>query len=585
MTTTEVRTTQDLDFTQDSYAKECLQVEERPRRVLRDTIPSGPHELASLLAKDEVDRCNSDSSRKNFMRKTYKSKYSPPASPTASLHSTLTNRVSSDNEQVSPRTLSAPSPISLDPVLKSTSVVLPRSIGKVTKQAPSIDSPFKHPIHTTNTTRRTCAEIQSLHNSDQADKLTTPNLEAVTIRPPNLPLVKSATPTISSIDRKHYVSIDMPIPTEQMRIWEGGLASRLEDALRRSSRATHDSEAPLALEFYMVGTSTKDLRACIVITCCSSSRKKALKSFLGGLKWLRDSGLQHIILVDKTFGHRASKSLTNVAADSTFKINARLPSKISTLCGIEAETSKACPNGQSDEIARFTLGGVIFLDGRAYCLTVAHPFGASMHGSQSSSSSTIDRTESDSDDSEFDSPLDGTSHASSNDVKDSFNRRFYPDMVPNTGHIGAQQLKTPGKDEHRDPKHPLRPFPYKSMVNHNDVSFLRQATISKEPDKLDWALLLLEADYAVPNVFRIPGEDEDIEIGGYLSVENLTSGSVWVVAGSGVQQGTLNGNLASIYLWGHFHKVKQITLQRSLRKFLALPRKYSCFELRIFSKG
>jgi hypothetical protein len=244
-----------------------------------------------------------------------------------------------------------------------------------------------------------------------------------------------------------------------MRIWEGTLRSRPEDALCRSSRATNDSESPLALEFYMVGTSKKSLKPSIVITCCSSSRKKAVKSFLGGLKWLKDSDLRYVIIVDKTFGHRASNALDNATTNSLLNIHARVPSEISSLCGVEAQV------GKGDEATKFTLGGVILIDGRVYCMTVAHPFVAGTNKSASSTSSS-DSINSDSDDSEFESSLDGNSQfdLEIDDVKPS-SALSTSTTGSNIAHLGTPTPNKPGRNQHDDSRDPLRPFPHKGIIS------------------------------------------------------------------------------------------------------------------------
>jgi hypothetical protein len=71
-------------------------------------------------------------------------------------------------------------------------------------------------------------------------------------------------------------------------------------------------------------------------------------------------------------------------------------------------------------------------------------------------------------------------------------------------------------------------------------------------------------------MIHVPGQNDSVTISGYVSDNKLTSGPVWVVAGSGLRHGTLNANPASVYLWGSFYNVKQIALQDALGKSLMI---------------
>jgi len=121
------------------------------------------------------------------------------------------------------------------------------------------------------------------------------------------PLLTTATPAPSAllprylvlnIVGKFYVSADMPIPIAALDIWRYGIKQGLETALDSSSKARRDSDVALQLEFYMAGKKSSNLKPSILITCCSSRRKRELKSCLAKLKWLKESGLPYFVRVD-----------------------------------------------------------------------------------------------------------------------------------------------------------------------------------------------------------------------------------------------------------------------------------------------
>jgi hypothetical protein len=205
-----------------------------------------------------------------------------------------------------------------------------------------------------------------------------PSLQKSTSTSPNIPtssktLLQPSHPySIVAIDQKYYVSANMPLPEESMSLWQGGIKKRLEDALCRESRATYDSEAALALEFYMAGTSKKNLKPSIMITCCSSKRKKSIKKCLGDLNWLNNSGLRYFIRVDKTFGHRMVQ--TNESHIENALVEARLAPNFKTLCGVSARIRDTCSANDEDAPIRFTLGGIVCTDWGFACLTAGHPF-------------------------------------------------------------------------------------------------------------------------------------------------------------------------------------------------------------------
>jgi hypothetical protein len=327
-----------------------------------------------------------------------------------------------------------------------------------------------------------------------------------------------------------------------MNLWQGGIKKRLEDALCRESRATYDSEAALALEFYMAGTSNKNLKPSIMITCCSKNRRKSIQKCLGGLKWLKSSGLRYFIRVDETFGHRTVR--TNESHIEYPLVEARLASTFQTLCGVSARIGG--PSSANNEIApiRFTIGGIVCTDWGFACLTAGHPFLPPLlkNKEMAGRNSSVDEG-SDSDDSGFNWDDESSSIKSPNSIPDD------PEPYLET---------TPGEPL---PQIPFRPIPHRGLISNVDSPLVTRSALAdgQLPGNPDWAVFLLKNDpqFLVPNSIQLPGADSPTFINGIIPHVVLDSGPVWIAAGSGLQRGFLNSNPASVFgtLLGMFIKL------------------------------
>jgi hypothetical protein len=369
---------------------------------------------------------------------------------------------------------------------------------------------------------------------------------------PNALLQPSRSYSIVIIDQKYYVSTDMPIPEESMNLWEGEIKERLEDALCRGSRATYDSEASLALEFHMAGTNNKNLKPSIMITCCSSKMKKSIKKCLGDLKWLDDSSLRYFIWVDKTFGHRTVP--TNEFHIEHPLVEVRLAPMFDTLCGVSAQirdASSANDEGGESAPIRFTLGGIVCTDWGPACLTAGHVFLPRIPENKAmADTASLGDEGSDSGESDFGWDDDSSPFESFDNSSDE------PILYPKPTSCAPLS------------KIPFRPFLHRGLISNVDSPHVTRSILGDvpRPGNPDWAVFLLQKDseFMIPNSIHLPGENSPSLIDKIVPRENLDSGSVWIAAGSGLQRGSLNANLASVLLQDTFRDVYQITLERSL---------------------
>jgi len=223
----------------------------------------------------------------------------------------------------------------------------PSSLGSLTTQ--SIEqfaqsAPSEHSRIVLSSTLQNCSS-PSIDEADNVGNLGQSSAIQSIISPrPNQAFPPCPAYAIFPIDGKYYVSAEMPIPAQAAEIWREGLKQRLECALDPSSKARHDSEVALQLEFYMAGKRKSNLKPSILITCCSSRRKKELKSCLGKLKWLKDSGLPYYVRVDKTCGLRMDHSPGSNIIEPI--VEAKIMPGTSTICGIPARVRS---NQESDQ--------------------------------------------------------------------------------------------------------------------------------------------------------------------------------------------------------------------------------------------
>jgi len=542
-----------------SLEEDTLECDRITLKAIEAGIPSSPESLEIIRAQKEESRRQdnivSRQSEQSHLPQTEPVQKiqdkqtplpTPPISRTSSAIAKDTPSLSRQHTTVS--ILSPPESSNGDSESSQTSTPRSSTISHQ-RQGDSLSS-------TITCTSPTTSNAPSINESQIIGQ---PSLQKSTSTSSNIPtssktLLQPSCPySIVAIDQKYYVSADMPLPEESMSLWQGGIKKRLEDALCRESRATYDSEAALALEFYMAGTSNKNLKPSIMITCCSSKRKKSIKKCLGDLNWLNNSGLRYFIRVDKTFGHRMVQ--TNESHIENALVEARLASNFETLCGVSARIRDTCSANDEDAPIRFTLGGIVCTDRGFACLTAGHPFLPPIPNSEAmADTASLADEESDSDDSVFG----WDDHSSASESFD---------------HSPDEPMLSPEITSFaQPPQTAFRPFLHRGLISDFDSPHVTKSILDNgpRPGNPDWAVFLLEKgpEFLVPNSIQLPGEDSLTFIDGIVPREELDSGSVWIAAGSGLQRGFLNANPASVLLRDTFREVHQITLERSLGKIL-----------------
>ncbi|KAH7395503.1 hypothetical protein BKA64DRAFT_708897 [Cadophora sp. MPI-SDFR-AT-0126] len=352
---------------------------------------------------------------------------------------------------------------------------------------------------------------------------------------------------IVAVDKKWYVSPEMPIAAEIVALWEESIKGRLENEICSSTKATDDSEAALALEFYMAGKTRKHLSPSIIITCCSSRRKKELRSDLEELKWLKDSHLRYFVRVDKSFGHRSEGWEVK-----TPSIEAKIQLDIASACGVAARLKSISLRTGSEDWIPFTLGGIVSLGPQLCYLTAGHPFREQSDVRSQPGLSDID------DDSDSDSVT--SSGLESISSSDSYGKEESGGVEPSRKD-GKEIPFTPLPGTLVYRKMPRQSLKYDIMTNKNTY-----VPCEGEYQNPDWALVQVPIDESIPqsNIICIPGEENPTLVSDWMPRSDISTGQVWVAAGSGLQQGTVVSTPASIFSWGSFRDVRQIILRRKL---------------------
>jgi hypothetical protein len=347
---------------------------------------------------------------------------------------------------------------------------------------------------------------------------------------------------IIKVDRRCYVSTEMPTPTELSKRWAESYRPLLKEALQHSAIAKDDNEAAMALEFYMAGTSSKVLKPSILVTCCSSRTKKSLRSLLGELRWLKESGLQYFVRVDRSFGYRTQNSNYAVTGNPLPDIEARLSLNPVTLCGISARVSSVPVQVHDGEAVNFTIGGLIQVNEQYGYLTASHPFRPTLPKRQASASSTASS--------------DGTSDIENSDSSSSV--------------INASTLRFDDEVDARRSDVPFRQLEHQGLVSSFYIfkSPFVNFTMRYQSVNTDWAFILASASSPLRlNTIQIPGQSFPVSVRDVISIDNLCSGPVWIAAGSGLRCGILNTTPTSVFLGGHFHEVRMVTLDYCLGQY------------------
>ena len=393
----------------------------------------------------------------------------------------------------------------------------------------------------------------------------------------------------SLMGSRHFVSEQMPIPESDFQVWQSRIKDPLKKALQRMSKATDDYEAYGVIEFYMAGRNRNKLRPRIIITCCSTARKRELKGILRKLTWLKDTGLKPLLIVDDSFGYRTR--LSPKLKGPRYDVEASFPLHSSSLCGIPARTTLEHHESGLRTTAAFTIGGLILVNGQMFGLTTAHSFIGAWKGLDAASQG--DKKLDDHLDSynTFDDS-DGQSDDSGSETSDTQNSVSFMHEANNT----PWSLSTPWQISTSaeiprllDQQYSRRSDSTQINLSHisseapnlNTPIFLGrihayaldstnvprgcESYDIQNQDNQDWAIVSIENGAYRENTIQIPDKARPTKIYQYVCEGTVVAGKVWVMTGSGgLQMGNLHPSTVSIQLGMSAYEVQQVTLAHGI---------------------
>ncbi|KAK4450253.1 hypothetical protein QBC34DRAFT_437509 [Podospora aff. communis PSN243] len=306
---------------------------------------------------------------------------------------------------------------------------------------------------------------------------------------------------------------------------------RLDNVLENTLAPKGKDEAAFSYEFMMAGPSKNRFKPSVLIVCSNHRQRKALKAILGKQSWLRDYPYFWQVIVDPI--DKLCKDCASQGTWDTTSTKVFVPEGTVALLGSPARSGEA----------KFTIGGVIFIDGKPYGLTAGHPFHVPSDVlSEDTAKSAVEWLE-DSDEDAEDDPI--------------FN--FADD--------DSAQAVDPKKITLIRPRFP--PLTHPKSVVWNPTSPI--GVVRRPADNhshLDWAVIELCARTRWPvNQLSIPGQDSSTLIDSVLESSKLLSGQVWVKSGyGGLVRGTVHAWPAFLHLNGTKFETWQIWLDEPFGK-------------------
>jgi hypothetical protein len=353
---------------------------------------------------------------------------------------------------------------------------------------------------------------------------------------------------ITTIGRGCFISNTLLVPENYRAHWTATLKSRIDETLLQELPPSNDNQSSLVLVLRMAGTRRKDLRPSIMVTCCSESKKrgKAVMKIMsqlrktGGLRGPQGDDLPYFVRVQGGF----QLLMAGPGLERPI-LEARMENSASTMCGVSARFRSSLGLGADDTEVKFTIGGIILINGRRNCLTAAHPFLPSETLADDISDSSLSSTLGDVSETNSIEPDNAEELDTINLPLGGINPTLgvTQDLVFRTLEHGGFCLPYPSQ------------FENSSIVTSVGTS--------------DWAVFLAGDSFDAPqgvNSIRIPGQHKPTFIESTMTKTELREGQVWIAAGSGLHGGVLNPVPASILIRNSICEVREISLTSPLGK-------------------
>lgn len=367
---------------------------------------------------------------------------------------------------------------------------------------------------------------------------------------------------IFEIEKGVFANPTVKMETGDLENWKQ-IKIRLQDTIIHTFKPKRGLDPSIALEFMMAGPSRSLLKPAVVLVCCSEPHRKQLKKILRTQKWLSEYKYYCLVLIDKF--QTLSGGLAWVEGKAVY---VSVPVGSLTACGAPAQLKDLSGAGNP---LRFTVGGILIIDGKPFGVTVAHGLQAAPQDKYLGGEELGDDgdSENDGDDTDDGSPFVNFSEAftdTSSDTLASLVPARRPDgspsesiqfgLLPPADSTLQVFVQSPRQEVHIG-------FPCAISARHESLQSLANA-----PSDHDWALIEIEdPNRWKSNLITMPDGQNQLEVRSFAVQAELGASQVWINAGfSGVRKGWLTDGLVHVQIDRSAFEARQIILDTPLGK-------------------
>lgn len=363
-------------------------------------------------------------------------------------------------------------------------------------------------------------------------------------------LRSSDTSEVLELEKGVFAAPRLALELRDRSTWDK-IQPRLQDTIDNTLRTQQGLESTISCEFMMGGQSPKQLKPTIFLVCCHEAYLKQLRAILKRQKWMKEYGYQCVVIVD-SFEELSYGSLEVTPGADSIRIQVSLSNKNISLCGVQARAQARAEDGA----VRFTIGGILLIENKAFGLTVGHV----VKNLILPQDGTTDDDEDDSEASPFitfedEDTVNMTGLSGPKQIVPALEFRGVTDSIEST----IERTSNSGTADEQT----------WSYLGHFHVPATSPSIASCS--LLDWSLVSLDPELErfhrpLPNSYEIPPGDH-ISINKFLQRSAITRSEVWINSGStGMVRGWLMDSLVLFHQNGKTFQVLQVIAEQPLGK-------------------
>lgn len=355
---------------------------------------------------------------------------------------------------------------------------------------------------------------------------------------------------ILELEKGVFAAPKLPLDPKDQSAWDR-IQPRLQDTIDNTLQTRRDLEPTISCEFMMGGPSPKQLRPTVFLVCCHEVYRKQLKATLKRQTWIREYGYQLVVIVG-AFEELSFGSLGVTPGADSIRIQASFSYTNDSYCGMLVRARAR----EENESVRFTIGGILLIDNKAFGLTVGHVV-------EKLILPHYDLSDHDDEDDSDSSPFITFEEEDSVKMRglSSSRERALASQLQDVADRGESTIGRKSNTIQRDG---LR---WSHFGHFNASTTSHRATASR--NQLDWSLVSLcpelENDHGcLINSFGIPSGNH-VTINKFLQRSALMGSEVWIKSGStGVVRGWLMDSLVLFHQHGKTFQVLQVISDQPL---------------------